>query len=765
MTWRFLGRGLVFLLLGLACLLENGVAQGESNCTAALQDYQVALRSYEDGLLDPAIAGFESYLRRCPDAEHAAQAHYLLGEIFYKRQRFPDALHHATQVISNPTQTALHPHALLLAAQCTRALGQLDQTATYLQQVLASKHATAVLPAALYWLGELAFQQQRYEAARAYYQRVVAAPQPGPYAAYAQYALGWLYRQLGDAAAALKAFSAFLDLAPEHEFALQARFARAALLRDTEQLPEAAEAFQHLAQEAPADLQDEALFWWAETAYQLERYAEASTVYQRLVTEYPQSARINASLYGWGWAEIQQHHYAAALHPLQTLLQNTPHFPQALEVHYQLGECYIQLEQSALARQHLVQVVEASPPTAHRQDALLQLAALAFQEAVYPEAIRYYTLALTAASPQERLRLHYFLAESYAALRQPAPAIKHWQQALAGPPTHPLRAQILFHLGNAYMAQHEWTQAISVLRQLWDDFPAFDERTTVAVQLVRAYRETQQCAEALRFYDTIINTAVESGQRQRSVVAKALCLFELGQYADVIQLLAPLLASSANQALEPQVFYMLGQAYLQLHQDQAALESWSLLHQRFPGHPLTVTAEPLLARMLEHAGRREEALTIWKAFLRRGTIQGDEELARLQLHVGQLAFQAGRLTEVLDFLAPVRGAASPALAAEALFRSGEVYLQQQRWELAFQVYQELIDRYLAELPWSTLARLRVGMIYEHQHDWERALQVYQSLLTATTDEELRANVRRRIAAIEAGRVVEPQQTPRSASEG
>ena len=106
-----------------------------------------------------------------------------------------------------------------------------------------------------------------------------------------------------------------------------------------------------------------------------------------------------------------------------------------------------------------------------------------------------------------------------------------------------------------------------------------------------------------------------------------------------------------------------------------------------------------------------------------------------------------------------------AFAAEALFWSGEAYFQQQQWDLASQVYQELLDRQLAAPQWSTLARLRLGMIYEQQQEWERALRAYQILLTMTTDAEILATARQRIVAIEAGRVPKPSAPPMRLSDG
>ena len=354
-----------FLLLCLEGLSGRGVGLAQTDCPGAIQDYRVAVKFYADGLFDPAIASFEAYLRRCPGGEYTAQAHYLLGEISYKRQRFAAALQHALQVLARTTDTTWHPQAALLAGQALIESGELDKAATYLPRATTPAAPAQVRQAALYWLGEIAFQQQRYDEARTHYQRLLAAQQTGPYAAQAYYSLGWLARQRGEAPAALEAFTAFLKLAPAHEFARQVRFIRAELLRDTKKLPEAAEAFQQLAQNPTEPLRDEALFWWAEVVHQQGRYSEAITLYQRLVTEYPQSARVHASLYGWGWTALQEHQCATAVSPWEQLLQRDAAFPQALSMHYQLGVCYVQLEQPVKAREHLQQVVDSgeSPPT------------------------------------------------------------------------------------------------------------------------------------------------------------------------------------------------------------------------------------------------------------------------------------------------------------------------------------------------------------------------------------------------------------------
>ena len=67
------------------------------------------------------------------------------------------------------------------------------------------------------------------------------------------------------------------------------------------------------------------------------------------------------------------------------------------------------------------------------------------------------------------------------------PAVEQWQQALADVSDQPLQAQLLLRIGRTYVDQQAWSQAIPVLRQLWDGFPAFPDRLVVGPCRVRLH--------------------------------------------------------------------------------------------------------------------------------------------------------------------------------------------------------------------------------------------------------------------------------------
>ena len=145
-------------------------------------------------------------------------------------------------------------------------------------------------------------------------------------------------------------------------------------------------------------------------------------------------------------------------------------------------------------------------------------------------------------------------------------------------------------MGSEYVTQRAWEKALPILRQLWENFPEFPQRSTVAVQLAQAYSATQRCTEALLVYDTLIDTTTVVGEQRLSRIAKALCLFELGRYAEVIATLSPLLGATSAIPIEPRELYLLGQAHMQLHHFPEAIEVFTLLQQRFPTDALTALA-------------------------------------------------------------------------------------------------------------------------------------------------------------------------------
>ncbi len=244
-------------------------------------------------------------------------------------------------------------------------------------------------------------------------------------------------------------------------------------------------------------MQEESLFRWAELAYELQRYSEAQTAYRQLVQTYPQSQRLPASLYGLGWSALKRRECGAATAPWEQFLQLRPapttvEPAQVREVHYHLGICYIELGDHQNARQHFRQVATSGEDTPPQREAVIKLAALAYQANDFDEAILFYRQALRQADADRAPHFQFLLGESYWAKGEGAQAV---------PGAVPTRRIAFYPKALDLWAgsrSSSATSAISMLRRLWDEFPNF--RSARPWPLASQRKQSNQCEEALPFY-------------------------------------------------------------------------------------------------------------------------------------------------------------------------------------------------------------------------------------------------------------------------
>src|SRR5207248_2613372 len=96
------------------------------------KDGQEALRA---GKHDQAVKLFRELVRRFPDHDLADNAQYWLGECFYDRKQFVEAMPEFRLVVTRYPLENKAPDALLKLAYCALALGEPDKGRDLLSQV------------------------------------------------------------------------------------------------------------------------------------------------------------------------------------------------------------------------------------------------------------------------------------------------------------------------------------------------------------------------------------------------------------------------------------------------------------------------------------------------------------------------------------------------------------------------------------------------------------------------------------------------------
>jgi tol-pal system protein YbgF len=135
---------------------ENiGVAPAPPIAADPIKLYKDGQEALKAGHHDQAVQIFRDLVRRFPDHDLADNAQYWLGECFYARKMFVEALPEFRQVVTRYPLGNKAPDALLKLAYCALALGELEKGRELLKQVPLSYPNTEAARLAQARLAEL----------------------------------------------------------------------------------------------------------------------------------------------------------------------------------------------------------------------------------------------------------------------------------------------------------------------------------------------------------------------------------------------------------------------------------------------------------------------------------------------------------------------------------------------------------------------------------------------------------------------------------
>lgn len=97
--------------------------------------YQQAFNLLKDGRYDKAIAGFQDFLTRYPNAANAPNAQYWMGEAYYVKRDFKNAQQAFQALLERYPTTAKRPDATLKIGFVHYELGQWNDARKVLSEV------------------------------------------------------------------------------------------------------------------------------------------------------------------------------------------------------------------------------------------------------------------------------------------------------------------------------------------------------------------------------------------------------------------------------------------------------------------------------------------------------------------------------------------------------------------------------------------------------------------------------------------------------
>lgn len=539
---------------------------------------------------------------------------------------------------------------------------------------------------------------------------------------------GQVYTLLGEAYFANNEFGRAIDAFEVAEqisdldpaVKLQARFQRGWVLFQNHAFEVAQPIFEQVYNENPnGRLASEALFWNADSYYNMERYEQAARLFTQFLNRFPNHEMAGAAQYSLGWSYFRLGQYDRAVEPLRLFLEEYKAppialFPYDVDTKLRLGDSYYALRQYREAIRYYEQAISSDPGGDY---ALFQVANSYYRSDQTFEAVQAFR-RLLRTFPESRLREQslynigyiYFLAGNFSQ------AITEFQNVIRQYRGSNWAARAQYNIGDAHYNAGEYQQAIEAYQTVMREYP----RSPLIIEAVNGIQYAMIAAgEADRSSDVLedfLRENPQAGTADRLRFRQAEFLLRTADYAGAVEAFRDYIRVTNSTQMLPEAWYNLADAYRQLNNINGAVQAYETLMNDFPRSARAESALLNLGSIAFDRGEYNKSLEYYTQLRNRTTRLRNEA----NIGLGDSYLALNRLDEALQ-------AYNRALQANPAFEPGKlglakVKLRQGQYAEALQEFSELVDQNTLDI--GAEAQYWVGYIHQQQGRNDAALQAY-----------------------------------------
>jgi TolA-binding protein len=768
------------------------------NLGTALGEVYYRLERYKEAAaeLDAQFSALEGTQR--------ARAHFLLAEAYNQLRAGEDAVVHYRRVIDQhagtpyvgPAQYGLAWHYLRAgeyqeAAEAfgrvrTEQSGRLADRATYyeavsraqagapdraieLYQTVAQRAPTPRLAAeALYESGLLRYQQEQYGAAAAAFRSLVRDYPDAPRVGDAYYWLGNSYLVDEELDQALNAYNqaSSRDAAPDSLLA-EARFQKAWAQYQDERYSDATSSFLSLTEASPnTERGRDALFWGADSYYQLGNFGRAQALFGRYLENHPKGDHAAGARYALAWTHFKQQRYEAAARFFREFLDSytagtssVPYrqdarlrladsyyalnrYQDAVEVYrriegdgsdyalYQAGEALNYAERSEEALRSLRRLVDRYPESPWRPDALYRIASIHFQEQSYDEAESTYR-ELLEEYPNHELapEAKYGIGDSRYNAGDMEAAVSAYRRVLEEHPESPTATEAASALFFALSAAGQSDRAEKIIASIAESNPDANLRDRLRFQRAKAAYQSGESKKALSLFQEFVRTSSTSSLLPDSYYYLGLLYADQNQATEAKNYLEQLVNQYPDSDVLPEGALRLGDIYLDEERYQQAAEAYRAAAESDAiSSELRAQAQYGQSMALLNMDQNEQARDILNGILEEN--EGGPLRASAQLGLARINEDEGQSDEALDLYRTVVQAADGETGAEALYRLGRLLRQQDQPRRAIEELDRMSSLFAGHPEWIARSLLEQARAHRQLGNTGQAAQLYDEVTSS-----------------------------------
>lgn len=701
--------------------------------------------------LNEASTWYRRYINLTEGSEEERFAHYGLGWVFHKQGVYHWAAESFSRAVIGDDD--LSRRALYYKAVNEKLAGRYDLALESFNRFGRMFSTGPWVERAYYEWAILAFEIGDYVTAMERNLHLIRSGMELENPGRIYSLLGEAYFANGEYGRAIEAFE-FAERYGESEEGLQqqARFQRGWVLYRNQAYREAQAIFENVYTADPnGELAGEALFWSADSYFNLEEYGPASARFQRFLTEFRGHEFTGAARYSLGWSYFKMGRFDDAIAPFRMFLSeyDAPPiavFPYDTDTQLRLGDSNF-----ALARyDEAINYYEYALASERGADyAKFQIANSYYRDDRTFESVRTFR-QLINDFPGSSLReqAQYNIGYIYLLSGNYAQSVEEFQLMLRLFPNSRWAARSQYNIGNAYYNAGDNEKAIEAYQAVLDRYP----RSDLIIDAVNGIQFAQEAAgledTSNEVLEDFLAANPQAGTADRLRFRQAERMLQTGDLEGAINAFRQYIRVTNNQRLAAEAWYNLGDAYERSGNRQMAVEAYQTILTDFSNSEMRNPALSSLGRMYLQQNNYSRASEYFET-LARGSAQyrfeaniglgnaaigmnrfeqakqffqtakglsGDQEVADLGL--GKVALYTNNLAEAATLLEAVADRSDSEAGAEAQYLMGRIYQQQRNHDAAIRAFANVRLFYGGYETW--VANSLLGSIESNQAVGNRA---------------------------------------------
>lgn len=516
---------------------------------------------------------------------------------------------------------------------------------------------------------------------------------------------------------------------------------------------------------------DEGAFWLAEAFYHENLLRNAQEMYEEVVMRHTTSERREESLYGLAWTYFRRREFEKSVKTFGELLATFPASRFRSEAAARKGDAMFVLKQYAAAAEAYDKAATATDQFG--EYASFQTGYASYKAGKLKEArlsmVQFVRKFPTNTLADDALYLAGWIEFSQGRYQE---AISVFNRILSEYPASDQAARSIYTIGDSWYNLENAEEAKLAYRLLLRRFPENPIAAEAANALHMILSSEGKYSEAISVINDYIRANPESASSAPFMFRRAEMLFSGKQYEGAMRELQDYMAKHGDSERAGDALFLLGKTYLSVSDPVQATVAFSTLGKRYPGsdlHRQSLLDLGIYFAKTANASRSDSLFrVIWQNYpsdsdlaaragfeLAQLARQRDDTTTRYTMLVttadryinteygGQARYQLAmdyrkrrsNDSALYHFDVLVRQPLNPYLAAEALYRMGEILFRQKRYLEAIAQFNRLREDYSGYEDWHTMGILALGECMEAIGDTVSAYELYAGLADLRPDDD------------------------------